>query len=119
MFVAVVWSFFHHLKRYPQASKLAPRDKNVRLAMQSLKMKQREVVEARKNMWRGKLKGSASAAPGRRQVEEAAARARGEPVRDPRKRQGWGLIVLATLGGVVAFAAAGFFAANFVQGQPI
>lgn len=90
--------------------------------MQSLKIKQREVVEARKNMWMGKLKGGASAAPGRRQVEEAAARARGEPVGDPRKGrqgQGWGLIVLATLGGVMAFAAAGFFAARFVQGPSV
>ena len=91
----------------------------MRLAMQSLKMKQKEVAKAQKNMWGGKLMGRASPAPGRRQVEEAAARARGEAGDDRRKRQGWGFFVLATLGGVLAFAAAGFLTAKFLQDRPL
>lgn len=62
-------------------------------------------------------------APGRRQVEEAAARARGEGLVDPgrggdgdqRKGGGWGegWMYFSMAVGIVAFALAGFATAKF------
>ncbi|CAM9522459.1 unnamed protein product, partial [Ectocarpus sp. 6 AP-2014] len=68
-----------------EAAKLAPGDKPVRLALKSLRIKQKEVEAARRSLWGGVFKRGAAktTAPGRRQVEEAAARARGERLQDP------------------------------------
>lgn len=69
--------------------------------------------------------GGNTAAPGRRQVEEAAARARGEGLVDPGrggnddKLKGGDRWLYASIAvGVVAFAVAGFAAAKFTQGGP-
>lgn len=111
-----------------QAAKLAPGDKSVRLALKSLSMKQKELAAARKKIWGGMFRGRTTpTAPGRRQVEDAAARARGELSSggggDRKKGSGgdggWGVILLAAVVGVVAFAVAGIAAAKFTQGRPI
>ncbi|CAN0156239.1 unnamed protein product [Scytosiphon promiscuus] len=107
-----------------EAAKLAPGDKAVRLALKSLSIKQKEVEAARRSLWGGMFKGAAAKnpAPGRRQVEEAAARARGEGLVDPgrggdgdqRKGTGGdGWLYFSIAVGMVAFAIAGFAAAKF------
>lgn len=108
---------------HQQATKLAPGDKPVRLALQSLRIKQKEVNAARRNLWGGMFKGGAAGtpAPGRRQVEEAAARARGEGGGGDDKNRwgggdGWLYVSIAV--GLVAFAVAGFAAAKFSQSRP-
>ncbi|CAN0313354.1 unnamed protein product, partial [Laminaria digitata] len=105
-----------------QATRLAPKDKSVRLAMTSLKIKQKELAAARRRLWGGVFKGAsgdaAGPAPGRQHVESAAARARGDPgiwtEGDQNKKPGWDgwYLVVAVGVGVLAFAAAGFFAAT-------
>lgn len=92
-------------------------------------MKRKELAAARKKIWGGMFAGRAgsSKAPGRRQVEDAAARARGELGSggggDGKKGSdgdgGWGMVMLAAVVGVVAFAVAGVVAARFSQGRPI
>ncbi|CAN0291806.1 unnamed protein product, partial [Ectocarpus sp. 13 AM-2016] len=107
-----------------QAAKLAPGDKPVRLALKSLRIKQEEVEAARRSLWGGVFKGGAAKtpAPGRRQVEEAAARARGEGLQDPGRRGGGDrrggaggdrLLYASIAVGLVAFAVAGFTAAKY------
>eukprot|EP00904_Undaria_pinnatifida_P013918 jgi/Undpi1/9657/HiC_scaffold_27.g12113.m1 len=108
-----------------EAARLAPSDKSIRLAMTSLKMKQKELNAARRRLWGGVFKrgDAAGPAPGRQHVESAAARARGEPGiwtggdgDEPKKpgRDGW-YLAMAVVVGLVAFAAAGFAAATLVQ----
>lgn len=111
---------------HEQAAKLAPGDKSVRLALRSLRMKQKEANAERRSLWGGMFKGrtAISPAPGRRQVEEAAARARGEEVSGSGKGGGGGnsgrgngdgWLYMSIVMGIVAFAAAGFTAAKFAQ----
>lgn len=115
---------------HDQAAKLAPGDKPVRLALQSLLMKQKELNAARRSLWGGMFKGGTAAtpAPGRRQVEEAAARARGEGLagaggkgvdgENNRRGGGDGWLYASIAVGTVAFAVAGFAAAKFGQNGP-
>eukprot|EP00903_Cladosiphon_okamuranus_P018678 g17192.t1 len=113
-----------------QAAKLAPEDqaKPIRFALKSLRIKQKEAKDARRRLWGGMFKGrgGSNPAPGQRQLEEAAARARGEGVVGPRTGGGdddkltggdWWLYVSIAV-GVVGFAVAGFAAAKFTQGEP-
>lgn len=113
-----------------KAAKLAPEDqaKPIRFALKSLRIKQNEAKAARRRLWGGMFRGAGGStpAPGKRQVEEAAARARGEGLADPKrgggdddklKGGGWWLYVSIAV-GVVAFAVAGFAAAKFTQGGP-
>lgn len=81
-------------------------------------------------MWGGMFKGKGAASsptPCRGQVEEAAARAGGEPVdKKARQRNGpggrdeyeWRYILMAMVVGVVALAFAGFATAKLSQGRP-
>eukprot|EP00752_Nemacystus_decipiens_P003410 g3156.t1 len=113
-----------------EAAKLAPDDqaKPIRFALKSLRIKQKEAKAARRRLWGGMFKGGAGStpAPGRRQVEEAAARARGEGLVDPGRgggdddklKGGDGWLYVSIAVGVVAFAVAGFAAAKFTQGGP-
>lgn len=118
-----------HTSSGQQAAKLAPGDKPVRLALQSLRIKQKEVNAARRSLWGGMFKGGAAGtpAPGRRQVEEAAARARGEGLLGAGKGGGngdnnrWGgdgWLYVSIAVGFIAFAVAGFAAAKFAQSRP-
>lgn len=101
---------------YVQAEKLAPGDKAVRIALKSLRMKTKEHANASRNFWKGMFKSrgvnTECPAPGRRQLEEARARAMGEPTAAVgagaggaggwrKKPGGWGLILLAVTGAVV------------------
>lgn len=106
---------------------MAPGDKAVRLALKSLHIKQKELTAARRNLWGGMFKGGATKSPasGRRQVEEAAARARGDldagkggDRRKDREAGGWGYVLMAAVVGIVAFACAGYAAAKFTQNRP-
>lgn len=116
-----------------KAAKLAPDDqsKPIRFALKSLRIKQKEAQAARRRVWGGvfRRRGDTAPAPGRRQVEEAAARARGEGLVDPRRGGGSGdgdkpggmddkWLYLSIAVGVVAFALAGFAAAKFTQSGP-
>lgn len=113
-----------------QAAKLAPGDKSVRIALKVLRMKEKELATARRSLWGGMFKGGedkANPPPGRKQVEEAAARARGEDVDggvagddDRRNRReekvGWGFMLMAGVVGIAAFALAGVAAGRYTQG---
>lgn len=108
-----------------KAARLAPDDqaKPIRFALKSLRIKQKEAMAARRRLWGGMFKGrgGSTPAPGRRQVEEAAARARGvDPGRgggdDDILKRGDGWLYVSIAVGVVAFAVAGFAAAKFTQG---
>ncbi|CAM9642085.1 unnamed protein product [Discosporangium mesarthrocarpum] len=112
-----------------EAATLAPTDKSVRMALKSLRIKEREHMEARKKALGGFLlrqRGGAVKTPGsdtgkRRWVQEAAAGSRGEVSgnRHRKKAKGkgvpvgggrsWeaGLWIIAMVMGLVALGAAG------------
>lgn len=107
-----------------QAAKLAPSDKAVRLSLKSLRVKEKELSAARRDLWGGVLRGGASTskAPGREQLEKAAARARGDVKAREQggsggKRGGHGrgdwTFVLVGVVGAIFFAAAGMLAAKY------
>lgn len=116
-----------------KAAKLTPEDqaKPIRFALKSLRIKQKEAKAARRRLWGGMFTGGSGStpAPGRRQVEEAAARARGGRLVDPgrgaggdgngdRLKGGDGWLYVSIAVGVAAFAVAGIAAAKFTQGGP-
>lgn len=101
----------------------------MRWALQSLRMKRKEVAAARRNLWGGLFRRGdrSSHASGRQVLEEAAARARegpkvsggGNADGNNRQRKGgerWGFVMMAMLGAVV-FAAAGVLTARYANSR--